>query len=89
MPVAASAKAGLDPEKGVIFLILIKIEEGEPIERALKRFKKECQKSGVLTELRKREFYEKPSVRRKRADEAATRKHRRRLQKLQSKLEMM
>lgn len=71
------------------FLILIKIDEGEAIERALKRFKKECQKSGFLTELRKREFYEKPSVKRKRADEAAERKHRRRLQKIQSKLEMM
>jgi len=73
----------------VKFLILIKIDENEPIERALKRFKKECQKSGVLTELRKREFYEKPSVKRKRAAEAAMRKHRRRLQKVRSKLDMM
>ncbi|HBF34152.1 TPA: 30S ribosomal protein S21 [Candidatus Sumerlaeota bacterium] len=70
-------------------MILIKIDEGESIERALKRFKKECQKSGFLTELRRREFYEKPCVRRKRADEAATRKHRRRIQKVNSKLEMM
>lgn len=70
-------------------MILIRVEDGEPIERALKRFKKECQKSGVLTELRKREFFEKPSVKRKRADEAAVRKHRRRVQKLEHKLEMM
>ncbi|MFP4379425.1 MAG: 30S ribosomal protein S21 [Candidatus Sumerlaeia bacterium] len=70
-------------------MILIKVDDNENIERVLKRFKKECQKSGILTELRKREFYEKPSVKRKRAAEAAERKHRRRMQKIQSKLEMM
>lgn len=75
--------------RGDYVLILVKIDESEPIERALKRFKKECQKSGILTELRKREFYEKPSVKKKRAQEAAMRKHRRRMQKMQSKLEMM
>jgi small subunit ribosomal protein S21 len=70
-------------------LISVTVDEGEPIERALKRFKKECQKSGILAELRKREFYEKPSVKRKRAAEASVRKHRRRLMKVQAKLEMM
>lgn len=70
-------------------LVSVSIEEGEPIERALKRFKKECQKSGILAELRKREFYEKPSIRRKRALEASVRKYRRRLMKVQAKLDMM
>jgi len=70
-------------------LVAVNIEEGEPIERALKRFKKECQKSGILAELRKREFYEKPSVKRKRASETAVRKYRRRQMKIQAKLEMM
>lgn len=70
-------------------MITVKIDDNEPIERALKRFKKECQKSGILAELRKREFYEKPSIKRKRADEASARKHRRRLMKIQAKLEMM
>jgi small subunit ribosomal protein S21 len=70
-------------------LISVTIDEGEPIERALKRFKKECQKAGVLAELRKREFFEKPSIKRKRADEAAVRKYRRRLMKIQAKLDMM
>ncbi len=67
----------------------ILLDRGEPIERVLKRFKKECQKQGILSEARKREYYEKPSVKRKRAAEAAVRKHRRRLQKIASKLEMM
>lgn len=70
-------------------MIKVFVDETEPIEKALKRFKKECQKVGILTELRRREFYEKPSVTRKRAEEAALRKHRRKMQKVQSKLEMM
>jgi small subunit ribosomal protein S21 len=65
------------------------VDDSEPIEKALKRFKKECQKTGILTELRRREFYEKPSITRKRAQEAAVRKHRRKMQKINSKLEMM
>ena len=70
-------------------MITVRVDQGEPIEKALKRFKKECQKSGILTELRRREYYEKPSIKRKRAQETAVRKHKRRMQKIQSKLEMM
>ena len=70
-------------------MITVQVDENEPIEKALKRFKKECQKTGILTELRRREYYEKPSVTRKRAQEAAVRKHRRKMQKIQSKLDMM
>ena len=70
-------------------MITVMVDENEPIEKALKRFKKECQKTGILTELRRREFFEKPSITRKRAAEAAMRKHRRKMQKIQSKLEMM
>lgn len=43
----------------------ITIKEGESFEAALRRFKKLCEKAGILTELRRREFYIKPSVRRK------------------------
>ena len=43
----------------------IKIHEGETFEQALRRFKKQCEKAGILAELRKREHYEKPSERRK------------------------
>ena len=43
----------------------IRIREGDNIEYAIKKFKKSCEKEGILTELKKRECYEKPSVRRK------------------------
>ena len=49
----------------------IRVKENETLDSALRRFKRQCQKSGVLTELRKREPYEKPSVKRKRKSEAA------------------
>ncbi|HKL11590.1 MAG TPA: 30S ribosomal protein S21 [Clostridia bacterium] len=48
--------------------------ENETLDNALRRFKKECAKSGVLQEVRKREHYEKPSVKRKKKAEAARRK---------------
>jgi small subunit ribosomal protein S21 len=49
----------------------IRVGEGESIESALKRFKKKIQKAGILSEIKRRERYEKPSVRRKRKSEAA------------------
>ena len=49
----------------------IKVRKGESLESALRRFKCSCQKAGVLSEVRKREHYEKPSVRRKLKSEAA------------------
>ncbi len=52
----------------------IRVKENESLENALRRFKRQCAKSGVLTELRKREHYEKPSVRRKKKSEAARKK---------------
>lgn len=68
-------------------MTVVIVEENEPIDRALKRFKKECQKSGVPAELRRREHYEKPSVRRKRKIEAAKRKARRRMLKIRRRIE--
>lgn len=52
----------------------IRIGENETIDSALKRFKRETAKAGVMAEIRKREHYEKPSVRRKKKSEAARRK---------------
>ena len=52
-----------------------KIGENETLESALRRFKRQCARSGVLSEARKREHYEKPSVRRKKKSEAARRKN--------------
>lgn len=67
----------------------VNVDENEPIDKVLRRFKKECQKSGIPAELRRREHYEKPSQRRKRKLEAAKRKARRRMLKLKRKLEAM
>ena len=49
----------------------IRIKENESLDSALRRFKRSCAKSGVLAEVRKREHYEKPSVKRKKKSEAA------------------
>ncbi len=52
----------------------VMVKEDESFESALRRFKKQCEKAGVLSELRKREHYEKPSVRRKKKAMAARKK---------------
>ena len=49
----------------------VRVKENETLDSALRRFKRSCARSGVLTELRKREHYEKPSVKRKKKSEAA------------------
>ncbi|WP_295681890.1 30S ribosomal protein S21 [uncultured Nevskia sp.] len=45
----------------------VRVRDNEPFEVALRRFKRTCEKAGVLTDLRKKEFFEKPSQERKRA----------------------
>jgi small subunit ribosomal protein S21 len=50
------------------------VRENESLESALKRFKRSCARDGVMSELRKREHYEKPSVKRKKKSEAARKK---------------
>ena len=49
----------------------IRVKDNESLDSALRRFKRSCARSGVLAEVRKREAYEKPSVRRKKKSEAA------------------
>ena len=49
----------------------VRINEGESFENALKRFKKQCEKAGILSEVRKRESFEKPSVKKKKKAIAA------------------
>ena len=49
----------------------IRVKDNESLDSALRRFKRSCAKSGVLAEVRKREHYEKPSVKRKKKAEAA------------------
>ena len=49
----------------------IRVKDNETLDSALRRFKRQSAKSGILAELRKRECYEKPSVKRKKKSEAA------------------
>jgi len=46
-------------------MAFIRIRESESFEQAFRRFKKSCEKSGILSEVKKREHYEKPSIRKK------------------------
>jgi len=61
-------------EGGEDSMPLIKVREDESLENALKRFKRKCEKSGILTEIKKRQHYEKPSVKKKRKALAARKK---------------
>lgn len=49
----------------------VRVRKNEPLERALRRFKKSCRKQGIFSEVRRREYYDKPSVKRKKKSEAA------------------
>jgi len=53
---------------------IVKVRENEPLESALKRFKRKCEKAGVLSEAKRRQHYEKPSEKRKRKTIAARKK---------------
>ena len=66
-------KPGSVAEGGIIVSEII-VGKDESLDSALRRFKRSCQKSGVLSECRKREHYEKPSVKRKKKSEAARKK---------------
>ena len=53
----------------------VRVKENEPFDIALRRFKRSCEKAGVLTEVRRREFYEKPTQVRQRKVAAAVKRH--------------
>lgn len=63
----------------------VKIKENEPFDIALRRFKRSCEKAGVLAEVRRREFYEKPTSVRKRQAAAAVKRHAKKVQREQKK----
>ena len=52
-------------------MAFVQVKENETLDNALRRFKRSCVKDGIQQEIRKREHYEKPSVRRKKKSEAA------------------
>jgi small subunit ribosomal protein S21 len=73
-------------ERGCFLKLMpgVKVRDAEPFESALKRFKKQVEKAGVLSDVRKREFYEKPSVRKKRKAIAARKRAMKRMSKSRS-----
>ena len=54
----------------------VKVGENESVESALRRFKRKCSRDGIIGDLKKKEFYEKPSVKRKKKSEAARKRSR-------------
>ncbi|OOG23098.1 30S ribosomal protein S21 [Thioalkalivibrio denitrificans] len=67
----------------------VRVKENEPFEVALRRFKRTCEKAGVLTEVRRREFYEKPTEVRKRKAAAAVKRQAKRVSKEISRRERL
>jgi len=59
----------------------VRVKENEPFEVAMRRFRRSCEKAGVLAEVRRREFYEKPTAERKRKKAAAVKRHHKKLQR--------
>jgi small subunit ribosomal protein S21 len=64
--------------EGERVVTMVVVEPDESFESALKRFKKQCEKAGLLSEIKKRQHYEKPSARRKRKALVARKKAKRR-----------
>ncbi len=61
---------------------VIKIRDSEPFEVAMKRFKKQCEKAGIISELKRREYYDKPSVRKKKKAAAARKRALKKLRRM-------
>lgn len=82
---ASAALEGVEPgseSQGVLYLPLVKVKENESFEQAMRRFKKQVEKAGILTELRRRESYDKPSVRKKKKAAAARKRALKKLRKM-------
>ncbi len=67
----------------------VKVKDNEPFDVALRRFKRSCEKAGVLSEVRRREFYEKPTAVRKRKAAAAIKRHAKKVQREQRRFERL
>jgi small subunit ribosomal protein S21 len=65
----------------------VRVKENEPFEIAMRRFKRSCEKAGVLAEVRRREFYEKPTSERKRKAAAAVKRNIKKVQRESRKFE--
>ena len=67
----------------------VKLKENEPFDIALRRFKRSCEKAGILAEVRRREFYEKPTWVRKRKAAAAVKRHAKKMQRENRKFQRL
>lgn len=67
----------------------VKLKENEPFDVALRRFKRSCEKAGILAEVRRREYYEKPTAVRKRKAAAAIKRHAKKLQRENRKFQRL
>jgi len=65
----------------------VKIRENEPFDLALRRFKRVCEKTGLLSEVRRREYYEKPTQVRKRKAAAAVKRYLKKLARSQDRMQ--
>ena len=61
---------------------VVKVKDNEPFEVAMKCFKKQVEKAGILTELRRREYFDKPSVRKKKKAAAARKRALKKLKRM-------
>ncbi|MFW2177989.1 MULTISPECIES: 30S ribosomal protein S21 [unclassified Moraxella] len=57
----------------------VKVKENEPVDIAIRRFKRACEKAGILADVRKHEFYEKPTQERKRKKAAAVKRYKKKM----------
>jgi small subunit ribosomal protein S21 len=83
LPSVASWAEEPAPRTLIAFMTTIRVKENEPFDVALRRFKRTIEKLGLLTELRAREFYEKPTAERKRKKAAAVKRHFKRVRSMQ------
>jgi small subunit ribosomal protein S21 len=82
-PAATQDTERIHPRRILQSMTTIRVKENEPFDVALRRFKRTIEKLGLLTELRAREFYEKPTSERKRKKAAAVKRHYKRVRSMQ------
>lgn len=87
-PAAAFGESGSEPICTTTLqteysMTTVRVKENEPFDVALRRFKRTIEKLGLLTDLRAREFYEKPTAERKRKKAAAVKRHFKRIRSMQ------
>jgi small subunit ribosomal protein S21 len=63
----------------------VRVKENEPFDVAIRRFKRACEKAGVLSDIRRREFYEKPTAERKRKKAAAVKRYQKKIARERAK----